>query len=76
MNSSLQLFADRKKECFSFGLGLLHSYNMPSYETLTEPPWFHLEIPDDILKPFRVVISLFCLRLYLSSTRGAVSVAG
>lgn len=66
----------KKMNCnvFSIGLGLLHSYKMPSDQTLTEPPRFHLEIPDDILEPFGAVISLFCLRLCLSSTREAVSV--
>lgn len=55
VNSSLQLFADRrerkkKKKCsvFSIGRGLLHFYKMPSYQTCNKPPWFHLKIPSDI----------------------------
>lgn len=63
--SSLQLFADRKKK--SIGQALLHFHKMPVYQTFNKPPWFHLEIPDDILKPFRAAISLFCLRFHLSS---------
>lgn len=65
VNSSLQLFADRKKKN-SIGQALLHFYKMPLYQTFNKPPWFHLEIPDDILKPFRAAISLFCLRFHLS----------
>lgn len=59
VNSSLQLFADRKKTLFFFSIGqaLLHSNKMPLYQTFNKPPGFHLEIPDDIFKLFRAVIS-------------------
>lgn len=65
----------QKERCwFLSWTGPLHSCKMPSCQTLNEPPWFHLEIPDDILKAFRAVISLFCFEILLVfSSRSSVS---
>lgn len=38
-----------------------------SSQTLNEPPWFHLQIPSDVLRPFTLAISLFGSRLYPAS---------
>lgn len=66
-----------KRSVFSIGRGLLHLYQMPSYQTCNKPAWFHRDIPNDILKQFSAAISLFCLRFYLSyAATAAVSAAG
>lgn len=36
------------------------------YQTFNKLLGFHIEIPDDVFEPFRVTISLFCLRFCLS----------
>ena len=63
--SYLQIEKKWNTHFFSIGQALLHSYKMPLYQTFNKPPWFHLWIPDDVLRLFRAAISLFLFEIFL-----------